>query len=81
METPGEPGAGPLGAPSLSNFTPGHPEREKCSLCGNLTLAGARPCACGCPRPVAPPLSLATTSRRALGASPWRAQNSCSQTW
>lgn len=29
METPGEPGAGPLGAPSLSNFTPGHPEREK----------------------------------------------------
>lgn len=41
----------------------------RCSLCGNLTLAGARPCACGCPRPVAPPLSLATTSRRALGVS------------
>lgn len=29
METPGEPEAGPLGAPSLSNFAPGHPEREK----------------------------------------------------
>ncbi|XP_044775398.1 ras and Rab interactor 1 isoform X2 [Neomonachus schauinslandi] len=29
METPGEPGAGPLGAPSLSNFAPGRPEREK----------------------------------------------------
>ncbi|XP_025860155.1 ras and Rab interactor 1 isoform X1 [Vulpes vulpes] len=29
METPREPGAGPLGAPSLSNFTPGHREREK----------------------------------------------------
>lgn len=39
------------------------------SWCGSLTLAGARPCACGCPRPAAPPLSLATTSRRALGVS------------
>ncbi|XP_074192828.1 ras and Rab interactor 1 isoform X2 [Rhinolophus sinicus] len=29
METPGEPGAGPLGAPSPSNFTPGHLETEK----------------------------------------------------
>ncbi|XP_047680211.1 ras and Rab interactor 1 [Prionailurus viverrinus] len=29
METPGEPEAGPLGAPSVSNFAPGHPEREK----------------------------------------------------
>ncbi|XP_058545715.1 ras and Rab interactor 1 [Neofelis nebulosa] len=29
METPGEPEAGPLGAPSLSNFAPGHLEREK----------------------------------------------------
>ncbi|KAM5225212.1 ras and Rab interactor 1 isoform 2-T2 [Hipposideros larvatus] len=29
METPGEPGAGPLGAPSPSNFAPGHLEREK----------------------------------------------------
>uniref|UniRef100_A0ABI8AS75 Ras and Rab interactor 1 n=1 Tax=Felis catus TaxID=9685 RepID=A0ABI8AS75_FELCA len=80
METPGEPEAGPLGAPSLSNFAPGHPEREKRSWCGNLTLVGARPCA-GCPRPAALRLSLATTSRRALGASPWRAQSSRSQTW
>ncbi|XP_027435321.1 ras and Rab interactor 1 isoform X2 [Zalophus californianus] len=29
METPGEPGAGPLGAPSLSNSAPGRPERGK----------------------------------------------------
>lgn len=37
--------------------------------CGNPTLAGAKPCACGCPKPVAPPLSPATTSRRALRVS------------
>lgn len=29
MESPGEPGAGPLGAPGLSNFAPARPEREK----------------------------------------------------
>lgn len=29
METPGEPEAGPLGTPSLSNFAPGHLERQK----------------------------------------------------
>ncbi|XP_062951628.1 ras and Rab interactor 1 isoform X1 [Cynocephalus volans] len=29
METPGEPGAGPLGAPRPSSITPGHLEREK----------------------------------------------------
>ncbi|XP_037694900.1 ras and Rab interactor 1 isoform X2 [Choloepus didactylus] len=29
MDTPGEPGAGPIGAPSLSSFAPGHLEREK----------------------------------------------------
>ncbi|ELK13308.1 ras and Rab interactor 1 [Pteropus alecto] len=29
METPGEPGAGPLGASTPSNFAPGHLQREK----------------------------------------------------
>ncbi|XP_046500960.1 ras and Rab interactor 1 isoform X1 [Equus quagga] len=29
METPGEPGAGPFGAPSLTSFAPGHLESEK----------------------------------------------------
>uniref|UniRef100_A0A8C7B7J1 Ras and Rab interactor 1 n=1 Tax=Neovison vison TaxID=452646 RepID=A0A8C7B7J1_NEOVI len=81
MESPGEPGAGPLGAPGLSNFAPARPEREKRFWCGNPALAAAKPCACGCPKPAAPPLSPATTSRRARRASPWRAQSSCSQTW
>uniref|UniRef100_A0A8C0D1M2 Ras and Rab interactor 1 n=1 Tax=Balaenoptera musculus TaxID=9771 RepID=A0A8C0D1M2_BALMU len=81
MEAPGETGAGLLGARNTTSFAPGHLEREKHSWCGNLTLASAKPCACGCPRPAAPPSSPATTSRRALGASPWRAQSLCSWTW
>uniref|UniRef100_A0A8C4PHV6 Ras and Rab interactor 1 n=1 Tax=Equus asinus TaxID=9793 RepID=A0A8C4PHV6_EQUAS len=81
METPGEPGAGPFGAPSLTSFAPGHLESEKRSWYGNPTLASAKSCVCGCLRPAAPPSSPATTSRRALGASPWRAQSSCSGTW
>uniref|UniRef100_A0A3Q2I7U4 Ras and Rab interactor 1 n=1 Tax=Equus caballus TaxID=9796 RepID=A0A3Q2I7U4_HORSE len=67
METPGEPGAGPFGAPSLTSFAPGHLESEKRSWYGNPTLASAKSCACGCLRPAAPPSSPATTSRRALG--------------
>uniref|UniRef100_A0A671DV60 Ras and Rab interactor 1 n=1 Tax=Rhinolophus ferrumequinum TaxID=59479 RepID=A0A671DV60_RHIFE len=81
METPGEPGAGPLGAPSPSNFAPGHLEREKHSWCGGLTRASAKLCACGCPRPAAPPSSPATISRKALGESPWRDLSSSSRTW
>ncbi|KAI2561142.1 Ras and Rab interactor 1 [Homo sapiens] len=80
MESPGESGAGSPGAPSPSSFTTGHLAREKRSSCGNLTPASARPCACGCLKPVAPPSSPATTSWRALAASPWRARSSCSQT-
>uniref|UniRef100_A0A2K6D9D0 Ras and Rab interactor 1 n=1 Tax=Macaca nemestrina TaxID=9545 RepID=A0A2K6D9D0_MACNE len=80
MESPGESGTGHPGAPSPSSFTPGHLETEKRSSCGNLTPDSARPCACDCPKPAAPPSSPATTSWRALAASPWRARSSCSQT-
>uniref|UniRef100_A0AC11DE71 Ras and Rab interactor 1 n=1 Tax=Ovis aries TaxID=9940 RepID=A0AC11DE71_SHEEP len=80
METPGEPRTGPLGAPYPASFASGHLEREKHFWYGSLTVASAKPCACGCPRPVAPPSSPATVSRRPLGASPWRAQTLCS-TW
>ncbi|XP_034500978.1 ras and Rab interactor 1 isoform X5 [Ailuropoda melanoleuca] len=41
METPGEPGAGPLGAPSLSNFAPGRPEREKPAVDPPYDVPGA----------------------------------------
>uniref|UniRef100_A0A8C3YJ85 Ras and Rab interactor 1 n=1 Tax=Catagonus wagneri TaxID=51154 RepID=A0A8C3YJ85_9CETA len=81
METTGAPGAGPLGAPNLTSFAPGHPEREKHSWCGNLTLASAKPCVCGCLKPAAPPSFPATASKRALVASLWRAQSWCSRTW
>lgn len=37
------------------------------SWCGNLTLASAKPCACGCLKPVAPPSFPATASKKALG--------------
>uniref|UniRef100_A0A2K6UZL0 Ras and Rab interactor 1 n=1 Tax=Saimiri boliviensis boliviensis TaxID=39432 RepID=A0A2K6UZL0_SAIBB len=80
MESPGEPDSGLSGARSPSSFTPGHLEREKRSSCGNRTPASVRHCACGCPKPAAPPSSPATTSWRALAASPWRAQSSCSRT-
>ncbi|XP_044115675.1 ras and Rab interactor 1 [Neovison vison] len=52
MESPGEPGAGPLGAPGLSNFAPARPEREKPAEDPPYDVpgAGGRP-AGGPPRP------------------------------
>ncbi|XP_035977417.1 ras and Rab interactor 1 isoform X4 [Halichoerus grypus] len=103
METPGEPGAGPLGAPSLSNFAPGRPEREKPAEDPPYDVPGASGRQAGGPqrpgrtvslrerllltRPVW--LQLRANAAAALhvlrteppGASPWRAQSSCSQTW
>uniref|UniRef100_A0A8D2B3E3 Ras and Rab interactor 1 n=1 Tax=Sciurus vulgaris TaxID=55149 RepID=A0A8D2B3E3_SCIVU len=79
MEDSREPGTHPPRAPCPS-FPPEHLEREKHSWCGNQTLASARPCACGCQKPVAPLSSPATTSRKVLMASPWRARPSCSPT-
>lgn len=48
METPGEPGAGPLGAPSPSNFAPGHLEREKLVKLEGQPAGDGRDCCAGC---------------------------------
>ncbi|KAG8522622.1 Ras and Rab interactor 1 [Galemys pyrenaicus] len=40
MEAPGQPGVGPLGAPSLASFTPGHLEREKLVKLGGRRWSG-----------------------------------------
>ncbi|VFV39195.1 low quality protein: ras and rab [Lynx pardinus] len=58
METPGEPEAGPLGAPSLSNFAPGHPEREKPAQDPLYDVPGASGGPAGGPQRPGRPVSL-----------------------
>lgn len=48
METPGEPGAGPLGAPSPSNFAPEHLEREKLVKLEGQPAREGRDCRAAC---------------------------------